>query len=152
MRGEIWRLITPIFMHGGFFHLGFNMLWLYQLGGEIERQERGRYLLVLILIMGALVNTCQYLVSGPMFLGMSGIVYMLFGYVWMMARYQAKYTYSMAPQTVTIMLAWLVICLVGLIPGVANTEHVAGLLFGVAWGFFRSGYYRTVRRRRRFRR
>src|SRR2546428_8875124 len=35
--------------------------------------------------------------------------------------------------TVTVMLLWLGLCLVGIIPHVANTEHVVGLLLGVAW-------------------
>ena len=34
--------------------------------------------------------------------------------------------------TVTIMLAWLVICFTPLVPNVANAAHVAGLVVGVA--------------------
>lgn len=149
--GQVWRLVTPIFLHGGVLHLLFNMLWLFQLGGAIERFEGRWYFLAIVLIMSVLINTAQYLVSGPSFLGMSGIVYMLLGYIWMMSRYQTNSQYFLPQQTVSFMIIWLVICLVGIIPGVANTEHVAGLILGVAWGFFRSGQLATLRRRRRYR-
>ena len=35
-RGEVWRLITPVFLHAGLFHLAFNMLVLYWAGSLVE--------------------------------------------------------------------------------------------------------------------
>jgi membrane associated rhomboid family serine protease len=149
--GEVWRLVTPIFLHGGVLHLLFNMLWLYQLGGAIETNEGSLYLAAFTVGAAAIVDTLQYLVSGPLFLGMSGIVYAFLGYIWMMARYKAGTRYFVARETVIIMLFWIVICFTPLMQGVANTEHVAGLLLGVAFGFLRSGYLLTLLRRRRYR-
>jgi len=149
--GQIWRLVTPIFLHGGLLHLVFNMVWLYQLGAKNEEQESSHYFAVMVLVMAISCNTAQYLVSGPLFVGMSGVVYGLLGYLWMMTRFQAATGYLLSQQTVLFMLMWLGLCLVGLIPHVANTEHVVGLLIGVAWGYMRSGGWRQMRRRRRFR-
>ena len=150
--GQIWRLVTPIFMHGGLLHILFNMIWLYQLGGAIERIEGSGYMLFLTLLMGALVDTTQYLVAGPLFLGMSGVVYAMLGYIWVMSHYEPASRYFMSRETMLIMVIWLVICLVGIIPGVANAEHVSGLIYGLAFGYLRSRYVSTVRRRRRSRR
>jgi GlpG protein len=149
--GEVWRLVTPIFLHGGLLHLLFNMLWLYQLGGQIEAQESSRYVAIMVLVFASICNTAQYLVSGPLFVGMSGVVYGLLGYIWMMTRFQVGTRYMLSEQTVLVMLLWLGLCLVGIIPNVANTEHVVGILLGVAWGFVRSGGWGEMRRRRRWR-
>jgi GlpG protein len=148
--GQVWRLVTPAFLHGGLLHLLFNMLWLYQLGGQIEVQESGRAVAVMVLVFASLCNTAQYLVSGPLFVGMSGVVYGLLGYIWMMTRFQVGTRYMLSEQTVMFMLLWLGLCLVGIIPYVANTEHVVGLLLGVMWGFVRSGGWGQMRRRRRW--
>jgi GlpG protein len=130
--GEVWRLVTPIFLHGGLLHLLFNMLWLYQLGGQVEAQESSRSVAVMVLVFASICNTAQYTVSGPLFVGMSGVVYGLLGYTWMMTRFQVGTRYVLSEQTVALMLLWLGLCLVGIIPHVANTEHVVGLLLGVA--------------------
>ena len=145
--GQVWRLITPVFLHGGLMHLFFNGLWLYQFGRAIEGAEGSPYMAAVVAVFSIVVNTAQYLVLGsPLFLGMSGVVYGLFGYIWMMARYDSHRRYDIPRETVIVMLVWLGICLSGLIPGVANTEHVSGLVIGVCWGMARANLSRPVRR------
>ena len=41
----------------------------------------------LVLVIAALSNLGQYFVSGPNFCGISGVVYGLFGYIWMKGRF-----------------------------------------------------------------
>lgn len=150
-QGQVWRLVTPVFLHGNILHLLFNMLWLYQLGGAIEAVEGKRYFGILLLLFAIICNTTQYLWAGPLFVGISGVVYGLLGYVWMMSRFQAGGVYQLAPNTLAFMLIWLVVCLVGIIPGVANANHVAGMVAGFLWGAIRSGFIKSWIRRRRYR-
>ena len=43
MHAEAWRLVTYMFVHGGFFHLLFNMLAIWMFGVELERMWGTRY-------------------------------------------------------------------------------------------------------------
>lgn len=134
-RGEVWRLLTPIFLHFGFPHLLFNLWVFWDLGQAIERRQGSRALLILVVFLGVLSNLGQYLVSGPRFGGMSGVIYGLFGYVWMLGRYCPGAGLALPGQTVVIMLVWFFICLFGLLGvPVANTAHGVGLVAGVLWG------------------
>jgi GlpG protein len=136
----VWRLVTPIFIHYGPLHLIFNMFWLLDLGAMIETRRGSLFLLVMVLITAAVSNTAQYYlghwgVRNPFFGGMSGVVYALFGYAWIKGKLQPQLGVGVSPQTVTIMLLWLVLCMTGLLGAVANAAHVAGLLGGVVFAY-----------------
>ncbi len=133
--GQIWRLFTPMFVHFGLLHIFFNMLWLRDLGSMVETRKGTGTLLALVLVISALSNVGQYLYSGPMFGGMSGVVYGLLGYVWMQGKFDPASGLELHPQTVTIMIIWFFLCLVGVIPNVANVVHGVGAAVGIVWGF-----------------
>ncbi|MBX6316455.1 MAG: rhomboid family intramembrane serine protease [Isosphaeraceae bacterium] len=137
-RGEVWRLVSPIFLHFDPLHLLFNMIWLYDLGGLIE-MRRGTVRLALLLLVAAIAsNLAQFAWTSfrmPLFGGMSGIVYALFGYVWMKSRYDPAAGMYLRPDTVIVMLFWLFFCMTGLLGPIANVAHAVGLVVGVAWGF-----------------
>jgi GlpG protein len=134
--GQIWRLITPAFLHFGFLHIIFNMLWLRDLGGMIESIEGFGKLLMLVLVSAAISNWAQFVVSGnPLFGGMSGVVYALLGYVWMKGKYQPGLGLFLHKETVVMMMFWLVFCFVFFQRGVANWAHLGGVVVGVVWGY-----------------
>lgn len=134
-QGQIWRLFTPMFVHFGPLHIFFNMLWLWSLGRMIETRRGTWRLLALVLTISALSNIGQYLYSGPTFGGMSGVVYGLLGYIWMQGKFNPASGLELHPQTVTFMIIWFFLCLVGVIPHVANVVHGVGAGIGIAWGF-----------------
>ena len=144
LHGEVWRLITPIFIHAslkstvGLLHLPFNMLWLYDLGGIIERRVGTLRYLAFVVATAAISNGAQYYFSGPIFGGMSGVVYGLLGYAWMKSKFDPQSGIFLHPQTVTMMLAWFFLCLFGWVPNVANAAHGFGLGVGMIWGYLSS--------------
>src|SRR5262249_48437129 len=137
-----------IFLHFGIWHLLFNMFMLYDLGGVIE-QRRGplRYLL-LVLVLAVLSNLVQYYFGHPvregselkwlhlpMFGGMSGVVYGLFGYIWMKARFQPEAGLHIHPNTVVYLVAWFFLCMTGWVGPIANGAHAGGLIAGMLIGY-----------------
>jgi GlpG protein len=136
LSGEAWRLVTPIFVHLGALHLLFNMMWLWDLGGALERLKRGAFLAGFVAASGIASNLAQYAITrSPYFGGMSGVVYALLGYVWMQGRFNPAFGIALHRSTVAMMLAWYALCWTGLLGPIANWAHTGGLAIGVAWGF-----------------
>jgi GlpG protein len=134
--GQVWRLVTPIFLHFGILHLGFNMLWLLVLGSQIESRRGTLRFGTLVLLTAIASNLGQYAMTGwPMFGGMSGVVYGLFGYVWMKSRFDPGSGLYIHGQTVMFMLVWFVLCFTGFVGPIANWAHGVGLAIGVLVGY-----------------
>jgi GlpG protein len=140
--GEIWRLFTPMFLHFSILHIVFNMWWLRDLGSMIEARQSSWILLLLVLVIAAVSNLAQYFRGGPMFGGMSGVVFGLFGYVWIRGKLDPGSGLIMDRRTATMQIIWFVLCFTGWVGPIANGAHGAGLLVGVAWGWLSSLKYR----------
>ncbi len=140
--GQVWRLITPIFIHFNVLHIFFNMLWLYDLGSMIEGRQSTWLLAVLVVVIAACSNFAQFWFAGPVFGGMSGVVYGLLGYIWMRGKFDPASGLYLHPTTVTMMIIWFFACFTPIIPHVANAAHAVGLVMGMAWGYLSSLRYR----------
>lgn len=132
--GQVWRLITPIFVHMGLQHLAFDMYALYVLGGLVESRQGPGKLLWLVLVLGVVSNVGQYYHDGPLFGGMSGVVYGLFGYAWIRGKVDPSSGYYLDPITIALMLGWYFLCLFNVIGLIANAAHTSGLVLGMLWG------------------
>lgn len=132
--GEIWRLITPIFIHYNLMHIVFNMLMLRDMGSLVESRQGAKVLILLAVTIGVGSNMGQYFYSGPGFGGMSGVLYGLLGYIWLRGQCDPASGLHLSPMTLAMMLVWFFLCLLNIIPGVANVCHAAGLLMGMIIG------------------
>lgn len=139
-QGQVWRLVTPILLHShrNFMHLLFNMWWLLDLGSLIERRIGSLRYVALILPIALASNFAQFKLSGPNFVGMSGVVYGLFGYAWVRGRLDPTSGMFLRPDVVFWMMAWLVLCWFNLFGPVANWAHLFGLAAGAAIGYLPS--------------
>jgi GlpG protein len=142
-RGQVWRLVTPIFLHFGPLHLLFN-LWALAFFGTMIEYRRSTGTLVLLVLLSAVASNLgeacyQLSITGQSgtFGGMSGVVYALFGYVWMKGLYEPEQGMILHPSTVQFMLLFLLLCMTGLMGGVANAAHVVGVVTGVVLGLAR---------------
>ncbi|HEX3725677.1 MAG TPA: rhomboid family intramembrane serine protease [Pirellulales bacterium] len=143
LKGEVWRLITPIFVHADLrstpLHLIFNMWWLFDLGTLIETRLGTLRYAALVLVIALISNLGEFLYAGPNFVGMSGVVYGLFGYAWIRGRIDPTSGLYLQQQVVVMMMAWLVFCMVLSHMNVANGAHVAGLAAGAAIAYLVHG-------------
>ncbi len=143
-RGELWRLLTPAFLHFSFFHILFNGLWTWELGRRLEMVLGVQHYLLFFVGTAVAANFMQF-VSGPsVFGGMSGVVYALVGFIWMRQKFSPHPVLAVPPGIIGFMLVWLVICFTGIVDrfiggSVANGAHLGGLLAGMAWGILTSG-------------
>jgi GlpG protein len=143
-RGEVWRLVTPIFLHFSILHLLFNVTALFSLGTMIEIRRGSLRLAAMILVMAIASNIGEFLYdervdpgATHIFGGISGVVCGLFGYVWMKSLYEPEQGMILHPNSVTFGLLWIAMCMTGVFGPIANAAHVVGLIMGVALGVFK---------------
>lgn len=147
-QGQIWRLVTPIFMHRDFLHILFNMAWLFLFGNQLDLKVGKKKTLSLVLLIAITSNVAQYLISGPYFIGISGVVVGMGGFIWMRQKKAPWEGYSVQKSAllllfffVAAMLAldgviWILKLFFNLSPAlqIANTAHVVGGLTGAFLG------------------
>ncbi|KOU58739.1 Rhomboid family protein [Streptomyces sp. MMG1533] len=130
--GEWYRLVTSMFTHQEIWHIAFNMLSLWWLGGPLEAAlGRARYL-ALYFVSGLAGSALAYLLASPSTatLGASGAIFGLFGATAVLMR---RLNYDLRP-----IIALLVINLIFTFnPGfnISWQAHIGGLVAGVITGY-----------------
>jgi len=139
--GQIWRLITPAFLHFGILHFVFNSLWMWDLGRRLELYIGKRTYFLFFIVTAIISNSAQYFwAPNSNFGGMSGVVYALVGFIIVSQKLSPHRLTAVPASVLGFMLFWLVLCMTGAIDylaggGVANAAHVGGLLAGSAFAF-----------------
>ena len=136
---QFWRVFTPTLLHFSALHIIFNLLWWWYLGGKIENKLGVAPLFILLLVAGTVPNLLQYYVGGPNFGGLSGVVYAVVGYTWIMGVKRPELGIGLPPAYIGFMLLWLVFGFTDLFGlSIANGAHVGGLVVGLLQGFIDS--------------
>lgn len=170
-----WRWVTYLFVHGGFWHVLFNLLWLWWFGRELE-QLRGTSWFALYYLLCGVGGALLYLLFGQLgpllglgpsyglMIGASGAVY---GVMVAFARYfpDAPIMLLFLPPIPArffvfgLILLDVLLLSAGSTDGVARAAHVGGALtgwallrvegrFGALDAWWRTWSYRRERRRR----
>jgi GlpG protein len=132
------RLFAPALFHFSWLHIVFNTMWWWQLGGSIE-QAFGKASLAKVFLATALAsNVGQFLVDGPNFGGLSGVVYGLVGYVWWLGWLLPEKGVSLSKPIIGFMLFWLLLGYTSVLPfNIANTAHLLGLISGCCLAYIK---------------
>lgn len=130
-----WRFLTPTLLHFSLLHFLFNVFWWWYLGGRFERFYGSSYLLIALIFCGVFSNLMQFMVSGPYFGGLSGVVYGLFGLAVVVSWQRPRHPLFLPVGLIVFMLVWLLLGYTDLLwVSVANTAHSAGLIAGLVLG------------------
>lgn len=131
---QLWRWFSHALLHFSVLHIVFNLLWWWQLGGDIEKRLGSVKILQIFLVSAALSGAGQYWVEGANFGGLSGVVYALVGYLWMFGWRAPESGLLMPKPLIGFMLVWLVLGFIQPFMAIANSAHLAGLVSGVLLG------------------
>lgn len=133
--GQWWRVITSMFLHGGFLHLLFNMFSLFLFGPELESIAGKVRFITIYLLSGVFGNVATFIFenAGYASVGASGALYGIFG------AYAALvyYTRNTMPQLRQIIMPIIIIGLIMsfLQPNQINlSAHLGGLITGFIIG------------------
>jgi len=138
--GEWWRLIVPIFLHIGIFHLFTNMIGLFVMVRILDMEKvLGSFgYLIVYLLSGIIGNASSFYFSPNVGAGASGAIFGLFGTGIAFLILNKNRLGSTGKDTLLAMLFIIGINIViGLVTdGVDNTAHVTGLLAGFIIGIY----------------
>lgn len=146
--GQIWRLWTPVLLHADILHIFFNMIWVLLLATQIESRLSVARFLLFLSITGCLSNTAQYLMSGPNFIGFSGIICAMATYIRARQKVAPWESYQMSSSTFAFIIFFIsILAFLSMLTfvldvfqnmafpiGIANTAHLVGALTGYLLG------------------
>jgi membrane associated rhomboid family serine protease len=141
--GQFWRPLTATFPHVSLMHLAFNLYWMWRFGSRIEPvfgplRTAGLYAL---LAFGSSLAEYDF---GGQGVGLSGVGYGLFGFLWVLSRRDRRFSGAVDNQIVVLFIGWFFLCIVLTVKDVmpvGNFAHAAGALLGLLAGWAVAGRY-----------
>ncbi len=135
--GEVWLLLTSMFLHSGFIHLALNMLSLYFLGSFVE-QAFGRSRFLALYLCSGLAGGIAYLYFGDFgrpAVGASGAIFGLLGGVLGYSLRNGTFSWQNPLIRQLLILTALNLYFGFSVPNISNTAHIGGLVGGAAFGW-----------------
>ncbi|KAI0166588.1 rhomboid-domain-containing protein [Xylariaceae sp. FL1272] len=144
-----FRFITPIFLHAGFIHIGFNLLLQLTMGKEIEMAIGSiRFFFVYFAagIFGFILGG-NYAAAGIASTGCSGSLFGIIALTLLDLLYSWSDRLHPKRELFFIVLEVLVSFVLGLLPGLDNFSHIGGFLTGLLLGIIVLHSPNALRRR-----
>jgi rhomboid protease GluP len=136
-QGQIWRLVTPMFLHGSILHIAFNMYALYIFGPSLERYFGRARFLALYGLSGFAGNVASLMFSTANSLGSSTAIFGLLGAQGVFIYQNRELLGQGARRALNNIISIAAINLIiGLSPQIDNWGHIGGLVGGSLFTWF----------------
>jgi membrane associated rhomboid family serine protease len=132
-RGELWRLVTSMFPHADILHLGFNIYWLWVFGTLVE-EVFGHFKTAGLIVLFALGSGSLEFAFAMGGVGLSGVVYGMFGLLWVLAPRDDRFRDGVDQNTILLFVGWFFFCILATVMNifpVGNIAHGAGAVLGI---------------------
>lgn len=136
-KGSYYYLVTSFFSHNDYMHLLFNMLWLLQLGTVLELTLKPWQYALFMLSATVISSGAELAFVGDTGVGASGVVYAMFGLLWMGRGQIAAWRAVATRNNLNVFVVWGVLCVFLTythILNIGNAAHGAGFLYGLCIG------------------
>jgi len=142
--GELWRLMTPMFLHGSILHVAFNMYALYALGPGLERHYGHWRFIGLYFVSGFAGNVISFWFSEAPSLGSSTAIFGLLGAEGVFLYQNRRIFGAMAQRALmNVVVIAAINLMIGLSPGIDNWGHIGGLIGGTLFAWFAGPVFRV---------
>ncbi|MEN6663805.1 MAG: rhomboid family intramembrane serine protease, partial [Phycisphaerae bacterium] len=137
--GQWWRLVTSALPHVGIVHLVFNVYWLWAFGARLEQRLGSLRVAGMLVLLAAGSGAAEFAFSDGG-VGLSGVGYGLFGFLWYLSRRPGYFCGDIDKQNTTLFVGLFFLCIILTLSDtmpVANIAHAAGAILGVmlAWTY-----------------
>ncbi|HUF39724.1 MAG TPA: rhomboid family intramembrane serine protease [Anaerolineales bacterium] len=135
-RGQFWRLLTPMLLHGDLLHIGFNMYALHVIGPNLELYF-GRFRFILLyLLSGFSGNVLSLAFTEQNSLGASTAIFGLLAAQGVFV-YQNREMFGQGSRAILnrILYLGLINLVIGLQARIDNWGHIGGLLGGLGYAW-----------------
>ena len=138
LAGEVWRLLSAVFLHGSLDHIIGNCLVLYVLGMAVEHAYGRLQLLIVFLLSGVTGSLLSFSLSEGPSVGASGAIFGLIGcLIGFFYRFREKvYFREKRLGGVLLFLVAHSVITGFLTPFIDNWAHIGGLLGGLGTTLF----------------
>ena len=127
--GEVWRLITSMFLHIGFLHLLFNMYALWIIGKQLETFLGKTKFIIVYLGSGLLGSLLSVVLHTSVSAGASGAIFGLLGSLLYFGYHYRLYLGTvLKTQIIPVIIINLIIGFT--LSGIDNFAHIGGLIGG----------------------
>ena len=135
--GELWRLVTPLFIHASLLHIGFNLYALFSLGQQMETFYGPLRFTLLFFLAGLAGSIASLLFNPAISVGASGAVFGLIGAEGVLLYRNRALLGPRGRRALQNVIAIIVLNLfIGLQGGIDNWAHFGGLIGGLTLGWF----------------